>query len=71
MQTVKKYSKPFMSITDLVKETGLSRDYFKRLSRIKDAPTVRTLGGGKIFFDTSRLDDFMEEASRRIEGRTR
>lgn len=65
MQTVKKYSKPFMSITDLVKETGLSRDYFKRLSRIKDAPIVRTLGGGKIYFKTSELDKFMDEVSER------
>jgi len=66
-----KYSKPFMSITDLVQETGLSRDYFKRLSRIENAPIVRTLGGGKIFFDTSKLDDFMEEVSKRIERGTR
>lgn len=66
-----KYSKPFMSITDLVQETGLSRDYFKRLSRIKDAPIIRTPGGGKIFFDTSRLDDLMKDISKRVEGRNR
>ncbi|MBE5966981.1 MAG: hypothetical protein E7255_08450 [Lachnospiraceae bacterium] len=58
------YPKQFMSITELT-ETGLSRDFLKQLSRAEGAPIVRTLGGGKIYFKTSELNDFMEEISKK------
>lgn len=58
------YSKQFMTISELT-STGLSREYLKQLSRADGAPIVRTLGGGKIYFKTAELDDFMEEISRR------
>lgn len=57
------YSKPFLSITDLVQETGLSRDYIKKLSRAEGAPIIFTPGGGKIYFRTAELDRFMEKIS--------
>jgi len=58
MQTM--YAKPFMSITELT-SVGLSRDYLKNLSRINGAPVIKTLGGGKIYFITNKLDDFMRK----------
>lgn len=58
------YPKQFMSITELT-ETGLSRDYLKQLSRAEGAPIIRTLGGGKIYFKTSELDDFMRDVSKK------
>lgn len=61
------YSKPYMSITELVKETGLARGYLKQLARVEDAPIVFTLGGGKIYFKTAELDNFMGLVSERIE----
>jgi hypothetical protein len=58
------YVKPFMSITELTK-LGLSRDYLKRISGIYDAPIIKTLGGGKIYFKTSELDAFLDEVTKR------
>jgi hypothetical protein len=58
------YAKQYMSITELT-ETGLSRDYLKQLSRVKEAPIIRTMGGGKIYFKTSELDAFMTEVSKK------
>jgi hypothetical protein len=54
------YAKPFMSITELTL-TGLSRDYLKQLARADGAPIIKTMGGGKIYFRTSELDNFMTE----------
>ncbi len=62
---MKTYDKPFMSITELVSTTGLSRDYLKQLSRATDAPIIKTMGGGKIYFRTWELDKFMAEVSKR------
>lgn len=53
-----------MSITELTK-TGLSRDYLKQLSRAKGAPIIKTVNGGKIYFMTSELNDFMKEVTKR------
>jgi len=47
-----------MSITELT-STGLSRDYLKNLSRANGAPIIRTMGGGKIYFITAELNDFI------------
>lgn len=63
-----RYPKHFMSITELT-ETGLSRDYLKQLSRAEGAPIIRTLGGGKIYFKTAELDEFMKEISNRTAKR--
>lgn len=65
------YSKLYMSITELVEDTGLSRDYLKQLARVKDAPIIWTLGGGKVYFATAELDNFMEVVSKRIRERGR
>ena len=56
-----KFSKPYMSITELVKETGLSRDYFKGLAHNESYPGLVkwTQGKGKIIFITSRLEDIL------------
>lgn len=54
------YAKPFMSIAELT-ETGLAKDYLKKLSRAQGAPVIRTMGGGKIYFRTALLDDFMDK----------
>lgn len=56
--------KRYMSITELIHITGLSRDHLKRLSRIKNAPTIRTLGRGKILFDMEQFDKFLKETSK-------
>lgn len=61
------YPKPYMSITELINVTGLSRDYLKRVSGIHDAPVIRTNGGGKIFFRTDELDRYLIEVSKRDE----
>lgn len=60
------YAKPFMTITELA-TMGLSKNYLRQLSRAKDAPITRTVGGGKIYFETARLNEFMVEVTRREE----
>lgn len=57
------YPKPFMSITELVKVTGISRDYFKNIALAKDAPVIRTPNGGKFYFKTNELDDYMKKVT--------
>ncbi len=54
------YPKPFMSISDLT-EMGLPREYLRRLSRVADAPIIRTSGRGKILFITADLNNFMKK----------
>ena len=56
------YPRPFMSITELT-ELGLPRSYLKQLSRIKGAPIIKTLKGGKIYFVTADLTKFMQQVS--------
>lgn len=64
------YPKPYMSITELIETTGLSRDYLKRIARIDKAPIIKTNGGGKVYFRTSELEEFFIEVSK-IEERCR
>jgi len=59
------YPKKYMSITELVEFTGLSRDFFKQLSRAKGAPITRTVGRGKIYFRTNELDAFIKKIQER------
>jgi len=58
------YEKPFMSITELTK-IGLPREFLKILSRVPDAPIIKTLGGGKILFKTDELDKYLKKISER------
>jgi hypothetical protein len=53
-----------MSITELV-ALGLPREYLKRLSRIEDAPIIRTAARGKILFITTDLDKFIKDVTER------
>jgi molybdenum-dependent DNA-binding transcriptional regulator ModE len=64
------YPKQFMSITELT-ETGLSREYLKQLARASGAPIVKTMKGGKIYFITAELNDFMKEITNRERKRGR
>ena len=59
------YPKPYMSITELIGATGLSRDYLKRVAGIYDAPVIKTQKGGKFYFRTSELDDYLKEVTKR------
>lgn len=59
------FEKPFMTITELT-STGLSRDYLKQLSRAEGAPIIRTMGGGKVYFKTAELDEFMQTIATRM-----
>ncbi len=58
------YPKPLMSISELVK-MGFSRDTLKEYSRVKDAPITWSVGGGKIFFVTSELNEFIRKVEKR------
>ena len=67
-----RYPKMYMGIRELSEFTGLSKDYFKSIAKSKEAPIVRTNGGGKIFFKTEELDAYMQkitEARRIHSGR--
>jgi predicted DNA-binding transcriptional regulator AlpA len=57
------YPRKFMGISDLVELTGLSKDYFKSIAKSKEAPIVRTTGGGKIYFKTDELDAYMQKVT--------
>lgn len=59
------FPKELMSITELVK-LGFSRETLKNYSRVKDAPIIRTAGGGKILFITSRLNVFIQKYNKRV-----
>lgn len=58
------YPKALMSITELVK-MGFSRETLKEYSRVKDAPTTRTGGGGKILFVMSDFNEFVQKIEER------
>lgn len=55
-----KFPKPFMSITELTK-LGLPREFLKILARIKDAPIIMTMGGGKVLFKTYELEAYLKK----------
>ncbi len=61
-----KYPKDLMSITELV-ELGYSRDLLMNYSKARNAPVVWTMGGGKVYFKTSELEDFIVEVNARVE----
>ena len=61
-----KYPKELMSITELV-ELGYSRDLLMNYSKARNAPVVWTMGGGKVYFRTSELEDFIVEVNARVE----
>jgi excisionase family DNA binding protein len=63
------YPKQYMTITELVEQTGLTRDYFKTIARAKGVPIVKTSKGGKIYFKTTELDAFMVEINARSQRR--
>jgi hypothetical protein len=55
------YPKPYMSITELVKYSGLSRAFLKNISISTEAPIIKTAGGGKILFVTEELDPYIKK----------
>ena len=59
-----KFPKPFMSITELTK-LGLPRELLKNISRVSDAPIIKTMGGGKILYKTYELESFLKEIGER------
>ena len=61
-----KYPKELMSITELI-ELGYSRDLLMNYSKARNAPVVWTMGGGKVYFKTSELEDFIVEVNARVE----
>ena len=52
------YSKPAMSITELVKETGIKRGWWMQAAHhyLADRYIIRTEGGGKFYFDTAEFE---------------
>jgi predicted DNA-binding transcriptional regulator AlpA len=63
IESVHTYPGKFMGIADLSNLTGLSKDYFKQIAKAKDAPIVKTKGGGKIYFKTEELDAYMQKVT--------
>lgn len=63
------YQKPYMTISELT-QYGLSRDYLVQLAHARGAPIMRTMGGrkrgGRIYFKTSELDEFIAEVTKRV-----
>ena len=57
------YPKPLMSITELV-NMGYSRWDLKCYANAKGAPVMRTVGGGKVFFQTDKLEEFIHQIQR-------
>ena len=57
------YTKRFMSITELV-ALGWSRSDLKQYVNAKGAPVIRTAGGGKCLFDTTKLDEWVTSRMR-------
>ena len=52
------YSRPAMSISELVKETGISRTMWMQAAHhyLADRYLIRTEGGGKFYFDTKAFE---------------
>lgn len=63
-----KYEKPLMSVTELT-QYGYSRDYLNQLANAQGAPVVWTPGGGKVLFDTEKLEEFMKVVNQRVMDR--
>lgn len=53
------YPKPLMSITELV-SMGYSRWDLRCYANAKNAPVIRTIGKGKVFYQTEKLDEFIQ-----------
>lgn len=58
------YPKKLMSITEL-RKLGFPKETLYKIAHINNAPVIRTAGGGKIFFVTENLDDFIKFAKER------
>lgn len=54
------YPKPLMSITELV-SMGYSRWDLRCYANAKDAPVIRTVGRGKVLYQTEKLDAFIQK----------
>jgi hypothetical protein len=54
------FPKPLMSIAQL-SELGFSKSMLKEYARAKDSPIIKTAGGGKIFFITDKLIEYIEK----------
>lgn len=54
------YPKPLMSISELV-AMGYSRWDLRCYANAKGAPVRRTIGKGKVFYETDKLDDFIQK----------
>lgn len=59
------YPKKLMSIKEL-SSLGYAEATLRKYARAKGSPIVLTAGGGKILFDTDRLDSFVEKYNREI-----
>ena len=57
------YPKPLMSITELV-AMGYSRYDLTCYANAKNSPSIRTIGGGKILFQTDKLEEFIQRLQR-------
>lgn len=60
------YPKKYMSITEVSEFSGLSRQMLKQYSRVADAPITKTPKGGKIYWNTEKLDGFLEKMKERV-----
>lgn len=59
------YPKRLMSIKEL-SSLGYAEATLRKYARAKGSPIVLTAGGGKIYFDTDRLDAFIEKYNQEI-----
>ncbi len=57
------YQKPLMSITELV-AMGYSRWDLQCYANAKGAPVIRTIGGGKVLFQTDKIEEFIHRLQR-------
>lgn len=60
------YPKRLMSITEL-SELGYAKATLRKYARAKGSPIILTAGGGKIYFDTDRLDGFIADYNKQIQ----